>query len=266
MKRFTFSVLLIFLVNSTVYTAKEQGKIETYSFRSVTNNAFSIGEKLTYKLHYGFINAGEARLEVKGCSKKIKGRELLHVVGTGRSISAFDWFFKVRDRYESYLDAKSVFPWLFIRRVNEGGITFNQDYTFYQHKQKVSDGEKQFSVPHNIQDMISSYYYARTLDFQNAKRGDIFEFNTLVDGEVYPLKIKYLGKENIKTKKGEFRCLKFCPVVQTGRIFKKEEDLIVWISDDKNKIPLLAKAKIIFGSVKMEIIDFDGLRNPTSKL
>lgn len=164
------------------------------------------------------------------------------------------------------MDKQSMFPWVFVRRVHEGGYEVNQDYTFYQHKQKVSDGTKDYGVPANVQDMISSYYYARTLDFSGAKVGDIFEFDSFVDGEVWKLKIKFLGKETIKIRNGKFRCLKFCPIIQTGRIFKKEEDLTVWISDDLNKIPLLAKANILVGSIKMEVTDYQGLRNPISKL
>jgi len=253
-------------VNATEGIYDIQSNLSAFSFRKVKNSSFQVGEKLTYTMHYGFIDAGRATLEVKACDKKINNRDLIHVVGKGKSLGAFNWFFKVQDRYETYIDAESMIPWMFIRRVYEGGYEINQDYTFYQHKKKVSDGDKSYEVPENIQDMISSYYYARTLDFTNAKIGDEFEFNSFVDGEVFPLKIKFLGKETIKIRKGKFKCLKFVPVVQKGRIFKTEDDLQVWISDDENKIPLLAKAKILVGSIKMEVTDYEGLKTPLSKL
>ena len=243
-----------------------QSTASAFEFRKVDNKSFHVGEKLTYRVHYGFIDAGEATLEVKSSDKKVNGRELLHVVGKGRSLGTFNWFFKVQDRYETYLDAEGMFPWMFVRRVYEGGTEINQDYTFFQHKQKVEDGKKTYDVPNEVQDMISSYYYARTIDFSGAKIGQIFEFNSFVDGEVFPVKIKYLGKENIKIRNGKFACMKFCPVIQTGRIFKNEEDLTVWISDDENKIPLLAKANILVGSIKMEVTDYEGLRNKVAKL
>ena len=240
---------------------------QTYlHFRTIENAAFQIGEKLTYRLHYGIIDAGEATLEVRDSELKAKGRNLFRVVGVGKSIRAFDWFFKVRDRYESYIDTESMIPWYFIRRVNEGGYKINQNYTLHQDLKVVDDGKQRIDVPENIQDMLSSYYYARTLDFQNATIGEIYEIKTIVDGEIFPLKIKFLGRENIKIRNGKFRALKFCPIIQTGRIFKKEEDLTVWISDDKNKIPLCAKAKILFGSVKFEVIKYEGLLNPIAKL
>lgn len=243
-----------------------QNNASAFKFRKIQNNAFKIGEKLTYTMHYGFVDAGKAVLEVKSTDKKINGRDMFHVVGKGKTLGAFNWFFKVQDRYETYMDAQSMFPWIFIRRVYEGGTVINQDYTFFQHKQLVNDGKSNHEVPANIQDMISSYYYARTLDFSNAEEGDVFEFNTFVDGEVYPLKIKFLGKETIKIRTGKYKCLKFCPVIQTGRIFKNEEDLQVWISDDENKIPLLAKANIMVGSIKMEVTEYEGLNSPISKV
>lgn len=269
MKRIIAPIVFLFLFgtgNTSEGIYDIQSNLTAFKFRKITNSSFNVGEKLTYTMHYGFIDAGRATLEVQKCEKKINNRELLHVVGKGKSLGAFNWFFKVQDRYETYIDSESMIPWMFIRRVYEGGYEINQDYTFYQHKQKVTDGKKSYEVPENIQDMISSYYYARTIDFSNAQKGDIFEFNSFVDGEVYPLKIKYLGKETIKIRKGKFKCLKFVPVVQKGRIFKKEDDLQVWISDDENKIPLLAKASILVGSIKMEVTDYEGLKNPISKL
>ena len=177
--------LNLFSNNEPAITESNEVKL-----RSVNHNAFTIGEKLTYKLHYGAINAATATLEVKPTGRTIKGRELYHVVGIGKSISAFDWFFKVRDRYESYIDKDGVFPWVFIRRVDEGGYKISQDYTFYQHKNAVNTGKETQDVPSGVQDMISAFYYARTLDFSKAKIDDVFTVNTFVDGEIFPLKIK----------------------------------------------------------------------------
>lgn len=244
----------------------QQIEASAFKYRTIKNNAFQDGEKLTYLLHYGVIDAAKATLEVKKVDKKIAGRDIYRVIGLGKSLGSFNWFFKVDDRYESYIDEKGIFPWVFIRRVNEGGYIINQDYTFIQNKGKVKEGEKEYKAPVNVQDMISSYYYARTLDFSNAKKGDVFEFDSFVDGEVYPLKIKFLGREKVKIRNGKYNALKFSPVVQVDRIFKKEDDLQVWISDDENKIPLLAKAKILFGSLKMELTGYEGLKNDISKI
>lgn len=232
------------------------------SFEKVENNAFQPGERLVYRLSYGPVDAGEAVLTVDETAKTVKGRKLWRVRGVGRTISAFEWFYKVNDIYESYMDVEGMFPWLFVRRVNEGGFEINQDYTFYQHKNVVDNGEgKKFKVPHMVQDMISGFYFARTIDFTGAKNGDIFTVNIFLDDELYPTKIKYMGKEVVKTRKGKFRCHKFVPVVQEGRVFNSEDDLTVWITDDQNKIPLVVKANIKVGSVKMHLVDWANLKN-----
>ena len=234
---------------------------------SMTNDAFKTGESLSYRLHYGFMDAGVAVLEVMPEVKEIGGRKVYHIVGNGYSKGSFDWFFKVKDRYETYIDKDALVPWYFVRRCNEGGYIINQDYLFNHYTKKVDIGEgKTCDVPVGIQDMLSSFYYARNIDFTNAKEGDIFTIPSFVDKQVWTLKIKYVGKETIKTDLGKFRCIKFRPIIQTGRIFKKEEDLNVWITDDKNHIPLRAQAKIVFGSVKMDLTSYQNLANPTSKV
>lgn len=242
-------------------------KADGSSLRTVKHNNFAPGEILEYRLHYGMVNAGTAKLEVQKVNKKVAGREVVRVVGTGRSRGAFDWFFKVRDHYESYLDAEGVFPWIFVRRVSEGGYKINQDYKFLQHKQKVDDGEgKLHSTPFGVQDMLSAFYYARTIDFSDAEMGEEFTIETFVDGELWPLKMKYKGLDTITVKEGTFSCIKFHPVIQEGRIFEDEDDLNVWVTNDGNKIPILAQAKVLVGSIKMEITNFEGLANPVSKL
>jgi hypothetical protein len=158
-------------------------------------------------------------------------------------------------------------PWMFVRRVYEGGVVINQDYTFnhYTNKVDVGEGEK-VDVPEGTQDMISAFYSARNLDLSNAKEGDVFLINSIVDKEIWPMKIRYVGKDEINTEIGKFKCLKFRPIVQKGRIFKQEDDLNVWISDDKNHVPLRAQAKLLIGSIKLDIVSVKNLANPTSEV
>jgi hypothetical protein len=237
------------------------------SLPNVSNSAFQEGEKLRYRITYGFVDAGEAVLEVKSTQKKgVGNRELLQVVGTGRTLAGFNSVFKVYDVYESYVDKKGVFPWIFKRRVNEGGYKLNQDYLFFHDKYKVNTGAKEFTVPVGIQDMLSSFYYARTLNFKNAKVGTVFEFKCFMDDEIWPLKIKYLGDEKISIRKGKFECMKFAPVVQTGRVFKKQDDLNFWVTKDDNHIPILVKAKIPVGIVKLHLVEWSGLKREMVKV
>lgn len=236
--------------------------IQAQGLRSVNNAAFKRGEKLTYRVHYGFIDAVTATLEITDENKKFADRNTLHVVGVGKSKGSFDMFFKVRDRYESYMDETALVPWYFGRRVDEGGYSMSQDYAFNHFKKTVNTGKKIVTIIENTQDMISGFYYARTLDLSSAKKDQLFTVPSIVDGEMFNLQIKFKGRETIKTKFGKIKCLKFVPVLQKGRIFKHEEDLQVWITDDKNHIPIYAKAEILFGSIKLDLIKYEGLVTP----
>jgi hypothetical protein len=243
----------------------ETGALDPLPVRN--NIAFKEGELLTYRMHYGLLNGGMAVLEVKPDLINVNGRSVYHIVGSGYSTGATDWVFKVRDRYETYLDKDALLPWLFVRRVDEGGYKFSQDYVFNHYTKKVDVGNNEkFDVPSGIQDMVSAFYSARNLDLSNAKEGDLFTLNCFLDKEIWPLKIKFVGRETINTDIGKYRCLKFRPIVQKGRIFKKEEDLNVWISDDKNHIVIRAQADVLVGSIKMDIASVKNLANPTSKV
>lgn len=235
------------------------------SYPERKNTAFGIGEKLRYRITYGFMDAGEAILEVKSTSKKGNGRELFQATGTGRTLGGFNAFYKVSDTYETFLDQEGIFPWYFKRRVDEGGYKINQDYTFKHHEYKVDNGEgKEFKIPIGIQDMISSFYYARTIRMEYMKVGQVFAFNCFMDDEIWPLKVKYVGDETIHIRKGKFKVHKFVPVVQTGRYFKSEDDVNFWVTADDNKIPILVKAKIPVGTVKMHLVEWENLKNPLS--
>lgn len=256
----------LFLFGFTQTGGTEAGS-QKVPLRTLDNKAFKEGEKLTYIVHYGFLNAGEAVVELKKTDKDAAGRPLIHAVGKGRSLGAFNTFYKVDDLYETWMDKQGVFPYYFKRRVDEGGFKINHDYIFKQHARKVrTQDEKSFDVPPHCQDMLSAFYYARTIDFSKAKKGDVFVINTFMDNELFPLRMKYLGKETIKVRKGKYKCMKFQPVVQEGRIFKDQDDLNVWITDDGNQVPVLVKAKVLVGSIKMELTGYEGLANPIAKL
>ena len=231
-------------------------------YSKIKNEAFKRGEHLAYRIHYGFIDAAIATLDITDENKKFGDRNTMHVVGIGKSKGSFDFFFKIRDRYETYIDEDAMIPWFFGRRIDEGGYKTSQDYIFNHVQKKVNANGVMIDIWHNTQDMLSGFYLARTMDLGAAKMGQLFTVPTIVDGEMYNLQIKFKGREIIKCPWGKIACLKFVPVLQKGRIFKNEEDLIVWLSDDKNHIPIRAKADILFGSLKMDLIDYKGIITP----
>lgn len=232
------------------------------TYPTVTNKSFNVGEVLRYRVSYGVMDAGEVVLELKETKKKGNDeRSLIHAKGIGRTLGAFNAFYKVYDVYETYIDKESVMPWFFKRRVNEGGYKISQDYEFLQNRKLVDNGEgKKYAVPMGIQDMVSSFYYARTLDFKNMKVGQTTSFKCFMDDEVFPLEIRYVGIESVKLRKGKVECMKFQPVVQTGRYFKKDDDVTFWVTNDVNRIPVMVKAKIPVGSVKMHLVEWEGLQ------
>ena len=250
---------------------KRVGSVEglgNYHQRVTDFTPFAPGEKLDFKLHYGFINAGVASLEVNEADQSVDGKEVLQFLGNGKSGGTFDWFFKVRDEYQSFVDAETTNPLVFKRRVNEGDYHISRDYTFLQEEKLIEDGKNKdkVAVPENVQDILSAFYYARTLDFDKIKVGQVIELYSYMDYEVWPLKVRFKGTEKVKVDAGEFDCLRFVPVVQEGRVFSDEEDLNVYITNDKNRIPVLVKADVLVGSIKMELTKWKGLAHPLAKV
>lgn len=240
--------------------------------RTVKNGSFKRGEKITYKVYYdalltGKVTAGEAELEVKDEEKQIAGRNTYHIVGLGVTKGAFNFFFKVVDRYETYIDEQAMVPWLFIRRVNEGGYKISQDVTFNQYKNVASslDNKKNKTtttvINPNVQDIISAFYYARTIDYTNAKIDQEYPVPFFLDDTVYTSSIVYKGKENVKIGIGTFKCLKFTPSVAMGNVFKDQFPMTFWVTDDKNHLPILVESEILVGSVKLELIKYSNLLN-----
>ncbi len=259
MKKTTL-VLLAFL-----FIGNATGIIAQTELRTLKQHAFRRGEFLKFRIHYGFIDAGEATLEVKPETEKFGPRNTFHIIGQGRTTGAFDWFFKVRDRYETFIDEDACQPWLFIRRVKEGGFTLNENYSFNPYQNTATSDKGTYTVPEGVQDLVSAYYYARCLDFSSLKEGDIFPINVFIDNEVWSMNIKFEAREELETKLGTFKCLRFKPQVQEGRIFKEKEGMTLWITDDDNRIPVRLQAEILVGSIKVDLSEYSGVINIISK-
>lgn len=253
-------IIAVLVLASTFSLASAQ------PFRKIQNKAFDRGEKFTFRVYYdsfvtGKVTAGEASIEVKNEVKIIGGRPTYHVEALGKSKGAFNFFFKVNNRYETYIDEEALIPWLFLRRTKEGDYEINDDITFDHYKNIAISRRKTKSIPDNVQDIISSFYWARNIDISKAKYGDEFPFKFYLDDSTYTSKIVYLGKEEIKISTGTYKTIKIKPMVATGNVFDDQYPMVIWVSDDENRIPLLGKSEIIVGSVKMELVSYSGLRN-----
>ena len=239
----------------------------TVSFDSQKPDAYDTGEWFKFRIHYGFVNAGYATLEVKEAVKDNK--KIYHAIGKGYTVGMSRLFFKVDDNYESYFDKETNKPYQFVRKIDEGGYTKNQEGFFNQATNKVlvkdykGKTEKTVSVTENVQDIISTFYFLRNHpNIDKLKVGESIVVDMFFDDEVFKFKLKFIGREDLKTKFGTAPTMMFRPIVQSGRVFKEEESLTVWISDDDNKIPLRIKASLSVGSIKADLESFKGLKNP----
>ncbi|WP_179004259.1 DUF3108 domain-containing protein [Winogradskyella forsetii] len=234
-------------------------------------SAFQEGEWFKFEMSYsGFLKAGNATLSVN--ETNLEGKPVYHVVGKGWTTGAIKWFFKVKDRYESYFDKATGAPYKFIRKIDEGGhtkdieITFDHQNNIAEVNNKKHKETKKVTTEQDVQDMVSMYYYLRNkIDISDLKEGDEIETNMFFDEENYGFKLKYLGKETIEVEVNgsevKVKTIKFRPYVMAGRVFKEEESLTLWVSADKNKIPLKVKADLAVGSLRADLVEFKGLKH-----
>lgn len=229
--------------------------------------AFKSGEWFKFEMSYSnWLKAGNATLEVQETT--YKGKPVFHVVGKGWTTGAIKWFFKVKDRYESYFDKKTGLPYKSIRQIDEGGHTKDVETEFDHDNNKAYVNNKKHktqsihTTEQNVQDMVSAFYYLRNnYNTDTIKEGDVVTLNMFFDEENYNFKLKFLGRETIDTNFGKVKTLMFRPYVMAGRVFKEEESLTLWVSADENKIPLKIKADLRVGSLQANLEAFKGLKH-----
>lgn len=237
-------------------------------FCGIRNKAFQSGESVTMKVFYNtmgmYIGAGEATFTTT--LERFNGKTSYHCVGEGKTYSFFDNFFKVRDRYESYIDTATMLPLKFIRNVDEGGHKIYNNVTFNHSANTAVSTNGVFKTTNCIQDVVSAMYYARNINFDKYKPGDKIPFDMFLDDEIYHLYIRYLGKETVKTQYGKFRAIKFKPLLVKGTMFEGGEKMNAWVSDDPNHLLLRVESPITVGTVKIDMFGYKNLRYPLSSL
>lgn len=228
--------------------------------------AFQEGEVLQYKLKYGFITAAEATIKVLSSDLKFDNKPTYRLVVDAQTSGTFDVFYKIRDHYDSYIDKTDLLPYFYQENIREASYRRTDKARFYQDSKKVVANKGTFTAPTTQTfDLVSAYYFSRSLDIAKLKIGDEFKLNYFLGDEISQLEIAYVGKETIKTKLGTIRCLKFSPSIKPGRIFKKDSKLYLWITDDGNRVPVKAEVEILVGSVTLEIKSAEGLKYPIGK-
>ncbi|TAF82941.1 MAG: DUF3108 domain-containing protein [Sphingobacteriales bacterium] len=226
------------------------------------NSAFEVGETLKYKFRYGFFTGAEATLQVLQTDIKFDNHETYRLVAQGRTSGTFDIFFKVRNRYESYIDKNTFEPYLYTEDVNESDYHRTDKARFYPTEKKVIAKKGTFkNTADQVFDLVSAYYFSRNINLNTIDIGDKITLNYFLEDGITPLTIEYVGKEKVKTSMGYFNCRKYSPAIQPGRIFRKGSRFYLWITDDANNIPVKAQAELVVGSVTMELTQADGLKN-----
>jgi len=242
------------------------------------NNAFGDGENITYEVSYNWgpiwMEAGLVTFAVN--KEKYLGKDTWHLKSTGKTYSTYDYFFKVRDYYDSWIDPQTFHSIEFRRYIYEGNYNLLNTITFDPSRQTAISNTKTNNNPLRqdtirlskcIFDMLSSVYLTRTLNLSDLKPEARILVSVLIDDSVYKIEVRSLGKEVIENRDGQhYKCIKFTAKMVQGTIFRGNEDVLIWVTDDDNKIPVYIEAKIIVGSVKAYLIEAKGLKNPMKAL
>ena len=260
MRKILSALIILAFFSVTTYAQND--------FCGIRNISFVDGERLYFKVYYNmgriWVGAGEATFDVK--LEQFNGRSAYHIVGDGKTLKSYEWFYKVRDRYETYIDATTMLPMKFVRNVNEGGFKIYNNVTFNQNIGQAVSTNGIHNVPKCVQDVLSAIYYARNIDYSKYQPGATIPFTMFLDDQVYNLHIRYVGKEKMETRYGTFNTIRIVPLLIEGTIFKGGEKMSVWVTDDNNHLPVRVDSPILVGSIKVDLMGYEKVRNPLTSL
>ena len=261
MRVFLFLIYLL-SINFCISQNEKSGLKKLYNY-----NAFKSGEKLEYNLNYGFLNTSYASLSLK--EEVLNGKTVFRASSVGRTTGLARFFFKVDDLYETFFPKETVRPLKSIRDIYEGGYErkaetkydYDTNTAFFYNKLKNT--KKEFKIHSEIQDIISTFYYLRKhLNISILEPNDLINVDIFFGQEIYPFKMMFLGIEIIKTKFGLVECLKLRPYMESGRVFRDNEGIKLWVTNDENRIPIKVKADLRVGSIVANLVTFRGIANP----
>jgi hypothetical protein len=259
---FTKSLFLISFFFSLLSVVPLSAQVPGYNYK-----AYQRGELLEYNIHYGLINAGRIVMKVENNYVALFNQNLIQFSTKGTTYAGWDYFFKVRDYYVSYIDTNSLFPVYSIRNILEGDY-ISGEYVIYKREQGLLNCNNiEQKLPVDLFDILSAFYYARCYDFNKIPLNTEIVFNTFFEKELFKVGISYEGKTIVKTKLGTFNCLIIRPALIQGRVFKGQKDMTLYISDDKNHIPIRVESAIFVGYIQADLDKFQNLKYPlTSRI
>ncbi|MGB3588908.1 MAG: DUF3108 domain-containing protein [Tunicatimonas sp.] len=246
---------------------------EPEAFRNVSNESFGTGEILKYRIHYGFISAAEAIMQVQDGYYDVNGRSCYKIDVFGNTTGFADVLYSVRDNFGAYVDTTSILPMQSYRYIQEGGYRKNEMVNFdhendmatvlkLDKETRVVKDKELFPVPNNVVDIVGGYYFLRTLDYSDYDKGDVIPLEGFFDEEIYNIEVKIIGRELLRTKVGEINSIIVAPSLPENSFFENSKDPVkVWMSDDSNKVPLKIKAKLAIGAIEIDIKEMQNLRN-----
>ncbi|MBN1449140.1 MAG: DUF3108 domain-containing protein [Bacteroidetes bacterium] len=254
-------VLQVTLAFPSLMAQKTSPEGKPPPYRSIEQNAFDVGEELIYDVNYGFITAGQAKMAIPRYSWQ-KGRKCYHVQFLVKSKPFFDSFYRVRDRYESHIDAEGLFPWKFIQQIREGGYKRDFSARFDHSTERAYTTEGEYPVPAYTHDVVSAFYFMRTYDYGSMRKGQKVELQNFYKDSTYTLTVVYHGKETVDVEAGRFRTIILEPIMEEGGLFKASGRILVWLTDDDRRIPVQVDAEIPIGSITSELIEYKGINGP----
>ncbi len=228
-------------------------------------------ESFEFRVHYGFITAGEAKIEVSDQYYLINDKICMKAVCTGRSSGSFDLVMRIRDTWTTYIDTVSKVSQKSSRNIEEGKYKLKEVVQFnYPASKAIVDwenrhnkkGHQEFAIVNNLQDIVSGAYYLRVIDYDKLKVNDIIDVNAFFEDKLYALKIRYKGKEQVKTDFGKINAIKLAPIMPDNGLFEGENSIRLWLSDDKNKLPLKIQADMFVGAVEVDLKGYKNLKYP----
>lgn len=235
--------------------------------RSVPQSSFGRGEVIKYTVHYGLINGGEATVETSGNLERVNDRPCYKATVSGRTTGSFDFFLRIRDQWRAYIDTTSILPIRAQRDIAEKNyrkketVNFDHLRDIAEVEDHTKDKHKTVKVANNTLELVSGFYYLRTLNFDRMRVGDVVRIPGYFDGDNVMLEVTYKGREIVETKAGDVRAFKLVPKMPSNKLFRGENAISVYLSDDRNKIPVLFQAEMFVGTVKVDMVKYQGLKS-----